>query len=534
MIFPTRHASAISLFVFLLIGIGRAEARIIHVPTDSPSIKAAISIAESPDTIMVSPGTYKGHDNTDIDLAKKAITVMSLKGSTATVINCEGSRQDPHRGFYVRQGEDSRTVIKGFTVINGFAPFDQGAQSKGGGILCTHSSSPTIFDCVFYNNGAVHAGGGLYCADGSSPTLTECVFVDNTALDDLHSGVVGYGGAVRCDSSSPVFVDCVFSSNHANYGGGMSCALSDITLQRCEFSSNLADVVVALEPAFPGIGGGLHLDRSSAMITECLFDGNTAVQGMNMGMQNAMGGGLYAYQAAPVLERCTFYGNTAESYGEQVPGLGAGLFFDASPISMHTCLIAFNMGGEAIYRDTVDTLSPIAISCCDIYANELGDWTGPIAGLFGQDGNISDDPLFCDTAAGNYELRGSSPCAAANNSCAETIGAFDVGCDTGADDENAISGMAGGIDLSQNYPNPFNRGTVIAYALPRQSRVRITVCNIAGQSVRRLVDGVQASGFHRVSWDGRDDLGQEVASGIYVYRLQSDAVVMSRKMILIK
>jgi hypothetical protein len=254
---------------------------------------------------------------------------------------------------------------------------------------------------------------------------------------------------------------------------------------------------------------------------------------MNMGMQNAMGGGLYAYQSAPDFEQCTFYGNTAESYGVSLPGLGAGLSFIASPISLHACLIAFNVGGEAIYRDTVDTLSPIAISCCDIFANELGDWTGPIAEFFGQEGNISGDPLFCDTAEGNLELRGASPCAAANNSCGVTIGTFDVGCDTGADDD-ASSGMAGPIDLNQNYPNPFNRATVIAYTLPRQSRIRMTIYNAAGQSVRRLVDGVQAAGYHRMSWDGRDNLGREVASGIYVYRLQADAVVMSRKMILLK
>lgn len=532
--FPKRHSIGIYLAILLLLGVVRVEAMIIHVPTDEPSIKAAIVVAEESDTVMVSPGIYTGDDNKDIDMSRKAITVMSLKGPAATVIDCQGTRENPHRGFYVRQGEDLRTVIKGFTVINGFAPSDQGGLSLGGGILCTNNSSPTVVDCVFLNNTAIHAGGGLYSGKGASPYLTGCVFNANTAIDDMNGGGAGYGGGARCSSSGATFIDCTFSSNRANYGGGMSCTLSDITLLRCSFRYNVADVTVALEPAFPGVGGGLHLVQSSPTVTECAFDGNVAVQGMNMGMQNALGGGLYADQSAPGLVRCTFYGNTAESYGEQLPGLGAGLYFAESPISMHACLLAFNTGGEALYRDTTDTLNPIAITCSDIYANEGGDWTGAIAELFGQDGNFSDDPLFCDTAAGNLKIRNESPCAPDNNSCSEIIGALDAGCDTGADDYDAASRPVADIDLNQNYPNPFNLGTVISYALPRQSQVRITVCNVAGQSVRRLVDGVQMAGLHRVSWDGRDATGREVASGIYIYRLEADAVVVSRKMILLK
>ncbi len=532
-IFPIRHPLVTAMLFIFVIGISRSQARIIHVPTDEPSIKAAIVVAETTDTVMVSPGIYTGHNNIDIDLSKKAITVMSLKGSSATVIDCQATRENPHRGFYVRQGEDPRTVIQGFTVINGFAPFDQGGQSLGGGILCTNTSSPTVTDCVFQFSAAAHAGGGMYCGEGSRPIVSGCVFDGNTVIDDQNSGIIGYGGGVRCNVSEATFFNCVFSSNHANYGGGMSCTASDITLLGCDFRHNIADVVVTLEPSFPGLGGGLHLMQSSPTITGCTFDGNTAVQGMNMGMQNAIGGGLYAFQSTPDFEQCSFYGNTAEKYGEQVPGLGAGLAFIASPISMHTCLVAFNNGGEAIYRDTVDTPAPIAISCCDLYANELGDWIGPIAGLLGQDGNISDDPLFCDTADGNLELRGPSPCAAVNNSCGETIGAFEIGCDTGVDDD-AATGATAIIDLNQNYPNPFNRGTVISYTLPRQSRVRLTIYNVAGQSVRRLVEGIRTAGVHRISWDGRDELGREVASGIYLYRLQTEAAVMSRKMILMK
>ncbi|MCK4858347.1 MAG: T9SS type A sorting domain-containing protein [candidate division Zixibacteria bacterium] len=88
--------------------------------------------------------------------------------------------------------------------------------------------------------------------------------------------------------------------------------------------------------------------------------------------------------------------------------------------------------------------------------------------------------------------------------------------------------------LSQNYPNPFNPTTVIRYALPRRSQVRICIYNILGQSVRNLVDTEQSAGFKLIHWDGCDDFGNEVGSGVYFYRMETEDFVKSRKMVLLK
>jgi len=74
-------------------------------------------------------------------------------------------------------------------------------------------------------------------------------------------------------------------------------------------------------------------------------------------------------------------------------------------------------------------------------------------------------------------------------------------------------------DLQQNYPNPFNPSTTIMYALPRQSHVVLTIYNILGQEVVRLVDGVQEPGTKSVMWNGRNAAGSFVSSGVYFYRL---------------
>ncbi|MCK4427577.1 MAG: T9SS type A sorting domain-containing protein [candidate division Zixibacteria bacterium] len=88
--------------------------------------------------------------------------------------------------------------------------------------------------------------------------------------------------------------------------------------------------------------------------------------------------------------------------------------------------------------------------------------------------------------------------------------------------------------LRQNYPNPFNPTTVIQYALPKASFVKIQIYNILGQKVRSLVDEPQEPGYKTIRWDGEDDGGNEVSSGVYFYRIEAADFVKCRKMVLLK
>ena len=88
--------------------------------------------------------------------------------------------------------------------------------------------------------------------------------------------------------------------------------------------------------------------------------------------------------------------------------------------------------------------------------------------------------------------------------------------------------------LEQNFPNPFNPDTQIAYRIPEETAVRLSVYDVTGQLVQRLVDGVQGPGQYRVVWDARDVAGREVASGIYLYRLEAGSAQMARKMLLVR
>ncbi len=92
--------------------------------------------------------------------------------------------------------------------------------------------------------------------------------------------------------------------------------------------------------------------------------------------------------------------------------------------------------------------------------------------------------------------------------------------------------------LSQNYPNPFNPETVINYQIPEVQDSKITVSlhiyNITGQLVKTLVNGEQEPGYYRVIWDGKDNKGNEVTSGIYLYKIIAGNFQQVRKMIIMK
>lgn len=90
------------------------------------------------------------------------------------------------------------------------------------------------------------------------------------------------------------------------------------------------------------------------------------------------------------------------------------------------------------------------------------------------------------------------------------------------------------FELAQNYPNPFNPTTEVSYSVPKNGHVLLEVYNTLGQKVRTLVNADVAAGSHRVTFNGRDDLGRSLSSGVYVYRLSAGDQVTQKKMMLTK
>lgn len=104
--------------------------------------------------------------------------------------------------------------------------------------------------------------------------------------------------------------------------------------------------------------------------------------------------------------------------------------------------------------------------------------------------------------------------------------------ETSVDDHDNT--LPGAFSLSQNYPNPFNASTTITFNLNEQAQVALTVYNVSGQVVRNLVRGQLDIGSHSFIWDGKDERGQLVPTGVYTYAVYNGDQKISKKMILLK
>ena len=159
----------IPIFTFLLFAVS-SQARTItvddNIPANFNNIQDAINDSNDGDIIVVGPGTYTGYGNHDIDFDGKAITVRSMDPNdpdivTATIIDCNGTEDEPRRGFFFHNGEDENSILEGFTITGGYISDDIMAIDPP-------------FD-----------GGGIYCT-GSSPTIRNCIIRGNTALSLIH------------------------------------------------------------------------------------------------------------------------------------------------------------------------------------------------------------------------------------------------------------------------------------------------------------------------------------------------------------
>ena len=124
--------------------------------------------------------------------------------------------------------------------------------------------------------------------------------------------------------------------------------------------------------------------------------------------------------------------------------------------------------------------------------------------------------------------------AAAEAAAAEAATAEESAGQTGTTavfGEDAVPGVSA---LYGNYPNPFNAGTAMRSQLVQMGPVSLDIYDIQGRLVRRLWQGILAGGEHQLAWDGRDERGHAVATGVYLSHLVAPGVVQARKMMLVR
>jgi hypothetical protein len=348
------------------------------------TIQAAIESADDGDEIVLPLGRYAGDGNRDLDFQGKAITVRSVDPGdptvvAATVIDCEGTETDRHRGLRFFSGEGPDSVIAGLTITRGYAPLENTGESErsvGGGIACAPEADPTVINCRIMGNiasGEYALGGGIY----GSPTLRDCVISGNIVEDRHYSR----GGGIYCHwGSTPVFTNCVFTGNLAAFGGGVKPGRA--TLVNCTIVGNAAHIN----------GGGVHSQDAPTLIN-CLIGGNTA---------GVSGGGFFGARSEAELVNCTVVDNLAAKNG------GSLYCKDYTDVTLQNSIVWSNWDPEGtqlvVTSDWPDEPQPSRLSVR--YSAVEG---GPDAAfvkdgstLAWEEGNITLPPGFAEALAGHW------------------------------------------------------------------------------------------------------------------------------------
>jgi parallel beta-helix repeat protein/predicted outer membrane repeat protein len=252
------------------------------------------------------------------------------------------------------------------------------------------SSSASIEDITMRYG--YHSQGGAVSVIGASPSFYRCVFYVNQAQNS--------GGAVYGQNAYSRFVDCEFIMNHTEGSGAGLCLTSgSYGVDNCLFSGNSAAVN----------GGGIQLEGcEDSRVEYCTLVGNTAT---------GDGGALDLNSAQVTITSCTMDENHA--------GQGGGISADAATmIQMSNTNITQSYSSEGFF---CEQSTYIMISCSNIWGNQDGDWVGYIAGLAGDDGNLSVDPIYCNPGLGDWQLDLLSPVNADNNPCGQ-VGPNGIGC----------------------------------------------------------------------------------------------------------
>jgi hypothetical protein len=473
-----------------LINPGTSGAATIRVPSEYTTIQAGINASTHGDTVLVAPGVYKGNGNRDIEFNGRRIVVRSEAGAENTIVDCEGTAEDPHRGFHFDHASDE-ALLQGFTIKRGYATYGSSGSQDGAGIRVNGlSRGPVIEDCVIIQC----TGASAVYTYAPRTILRRCSIVDN------QSKGVQVEVALRIE-------DCLISGNLLR------------GLHLAHFAEVLSSRIIGND------GCGVYLEGNEfAVIRDCLITGNRDI------------GVRAVYTTGLLIEGCTIVGNDgpAGSTG------GLQLEIENQWATVRRCIIRGNCPNDV----RVTSQGDLTFQCCAIDPSAVTG-TGEIT----YDGpQVIADPMLCTvmdcedapTTEGDYHLQPGSPCLPESSPCGELIGALAEGCDVSsspAPQEVAVN-SAPPIWV-ETWPNPARDAVSIRLAIrhengndelglgaERKNRFEIRIFTASGSECRRMVYTVEQLGSP-VAIETRN-----LQPGVYFVRMRSANVEASGRFLI--
>ena len=393
--------------------------------------------------------------------------------------------------------------------------------------------------------------GLVYQNSGDNDTLDYCVIKDvnavnvDGALSCVSTGIVTFWGGAPVLSHTSI---------RSNISEGLNCVRSIFELvdsapqiKYCRITGNQVRKVIDMH-------SGCDLRIHNTLIA------NNRIEGIVFG-DNSLPGNLLSRKISMI--NVTLSANHTDSPSDNLVN-SFPVFIDIKNSILWELGVPLTFGEQdqvQIWSSDIDTEIGTLWAGKD-WQNEdmsslLIEWV---------DTNLSQDPAFTNPDQGDFTLQPDSPCTdtgqpvlietdredpenpgmalwPSSGSISIDMGAYGGWRETGDVwqtqtsahiDQELTRESPSEFRLGDNYPNPFNPGTKIGYFLPVRSHVRLTVLNMAGQEVSSLENGFQPAGAHEVTWDGTNQSGRPVSSGIYYYRLEAGSFHQVKKMTLLR
>lgn len=432
------------LILFLLLST-LLKANIINIPGNYPTIQAGINASNNGDTVLVEPGTYFENilfNGKKIVLTSRFYIANNLSFINSTIINGSNPHHpDSASCVRIHQGEDSTTVLQGFTITGGKGTKWQdehfaGRYTEGGGIL-TALTSPIIRYCVIRDNEAMMLGSGI-----------------------TSSG----GGGIRSGDGNAKFYNCIIMNNTARYGAGIVLNYTGATIKNCVVTGNFGSL------AYSG-GSGLWINNNNGsllkIIENCTVVKNSATAGT---------GGIYSNTSTTLIRNSIVRDNTSpggtpyigtmsitySNVNSTTPGTGninANPQFDSANFILGLSSPCIDAGDTAsIFNDKTSSTPGMALyPSRGTLRNDIGAYGGELAAI-----------LLSNTFVNIQKL------------------------------SNIVPDK---FELKQNYPNPFNPVTNISFNISTSGFISLKIYDITGKEVANLLNQNLQAGEYSFNWD---------------------------------